>query len=84
MLHVVSGFQVAGFRHVVGCVWPSDDKVCVDIAKSFYSELSQGGTVSYDDRATALALHKAVVKVRESNEYRKRPLLWAQYVHFGA
>jgi tetratricopeptide (TPR) repeat protein len=84
VLYVVSGFQVAGFRHVVGCLWPSDDKVCVNIAKSFYSELSQGGTVSYDDRATALALHKAVAKIRESNEYCKRPLLWAQYMHFGA
>jgi len=84
VLHVVSGFQVAGFRHVVGCLWPSDDKVCVDVAKSFYSELGQGGTARYNDRATALALHKAVVKIRERNEYRKRPLLWAQYVHFGA
>tara|TARA_R110002003_G_scaffold2127_2_gene24114 strand:+ start:5245 stop:6489 length:1245 start_codon:yes stop_codon:yes gene_type:complete len=77
VLHVVSGFQVAGFRHVVGCLWPSDDKVCVEVAKSFYSELGQG-------RNTALALHKAVVKVRESRDYYKRPLLWAQYVHFGA
>ena len=84
VLHVVSGFQVAGFRHVVGCLWPSDDKVCVDVAKSFYSELGQGGTARYNDRATALALHKAVVKIRERNEYCKRPLLWAQYVHFGA
>ncbi|KAH0563243.1 hypothetical protein GP486_002188 [Trichoglossum hirsutum] len=81
-LHVVSGFQVAGFRHVIGCLWPSDDEVCVDVAKSFYSELGQGRYK--DDRATALALHKAVVKIRESKEYRKRPLLWAQYVHFGA
>ena len=81
MLHVVSRFQVAEFS---GCLWPSDGKVCVDVAKSFYSKLSQNGTARYDDRATALALHKAVVKIRERNEYRKRPLLWAQYVHFGA
>ena len=85
VLHVVSGFQVAGFRHVVGCLWPSDDKVCVDVAKSFYSELGQDRAAKRDDdRATALALHKAAVKVRESDKYRKRPLLWAQYVHFGA
>lgn len=85
VLHVVSGFQVAGFRHVVGCLWPSDDKVCVEVAKSFYSELGQGGTARHnDDRAIALALHKAVVKIWERNEYRKRPLLWAQDVHFGA
>ncbi|KAF2465628.1 uncharacterized protein BDR25DRAFT_239619, partial [Lindgomyces ingoldianus] len=85
VLHVVSGFQVAGFRHVIGCLWPSNDNVCVSIAKSFYSELVQDRAVRRDgDRATAIALHKAVMKVRESKEYRKRPLLWAQYVHFGA
>lgn len=85
VLHVVSGFQIAGFRHVIGCLWPSDDKVCVEVAKSFYSELGQDRAARFNvDRAAALALHKAVVKVRESKEYRKRPLLWAQYVHFGA
>ncbi|KAF2403292.1 hypothetical protein EJ06DRAFT_326122 [Trichodelitschia bisporula] len=25
VVHVVSGFQVAGFRHVVGCLWPSSE-----------------------------------------------------------
>lgn len=85
VLHVVSGFQIAGFRHVVGCLWPSDDKVCVKVAKSFYSELDKSRTAkSTVDRCVALALHKAIMKVRESQEYRKRPLLWAQYVHFGA
>ena len=85
VLHVVSGFQVAGFRHVVDCLWPSDDKVCVEVAKLFYSELGQNRAGRFDiDKTIALALHKAVVKVRESKEYRKRPLLWTQYVHFGA
>ncbi|KAF2687558.1 hypothetical protein K458DRAFT_469438 [Lentithecium fluviatile CBS 122367] len=85
VLHVVSGFQVAGFRHVVGCLWPSDDEVCVDIAKSFYAELIQCGDLRVgSDRATAVALHRAVLKVRESSKFRKRPLLWAQYVHYGA
>jgi hypothetical protein len=85
VLHVVSGFQVAGFRHVVGCLWPCNDKVCLDVAKSFYTDLSQGRATRHSsDRAIALALHKAVVKVWESDAFRKRPLHWAQYVHFGA
>ncbi len=84
VLHVVSGFQVAGFRHVIGCLWPSNDKVYVEIAKPFYSELGQLGGVDYEDRAVALALRKAVAKVCESKEYGKRPLRWAQYVHYGA
>jgi tetratricopeptide (TPR) repeat protein len=84
VLHLVSGFQVAGFRHVVGCLWPSSDIVCVQVAKSFYSRLGRNGAVRYDDRVIALALHEAVVKIKNSDEYRKRPLHWAQYVHFGA
>ncbi|KAI9683056.1 MAG: hypothetical protein M1822_006251 [Bathelium mastoideum] len=84
VLHVVSGFQVAGFKHVVGCLWPSLDNVCVEVAKAFYSNLLGDGNVWRDDRAVAVALHKAVVAIRESDEYRKRPLAWAQYVHFGA
>ena len=84
VLHIASGFQVAGFRHVVGCMWPSNDSICVQIASSFYSKLSRRQTLSYDDRAVALALHKAVLEVKESPEYCKRPLYWVQYVHFGA
>lgn len=63
VLHIVSGFQIAGFQHVIGCLWPSDDKVCVDVAKTFYSGLSQDGNMRCDDRAVALALHKAILKV---------------------
>jgi tetratricopeptide (TPR) repeat protein len=95
VFHVVSGFQVAGFRHVIGSLWPSDDTVSVEVAKSFYAGLFQDRTVKGGsnagnegrgdgDRAVALALHKAVVKIRESEEYRNKPLSWAQYVHFGA
>jgi hypothetical protein len=55
------------------------------VAKSFYSEVGLGRAAgSKIDRAAALALHRAVVKVRERSKYRKRPLLCAQYVHFGA
>ena len=28
-IHLASGFLVAGFRHVVSCMWPSDDGVSV-------------------------------------------------------
>jgi CHAT domain-containing protein len=84
VLHVVSGFQVARFRHVVGCLWPSSDVVCVQVAKSFYCELVRDGEIRYSDRAVALALHKAIVQIWKSDEYCKRPLYWAQYVHFGA
>jgi hypothetical protein len=76
VLHVVSRFQVARFRHVVGCLWPSDDKVCIAITKSFYHDLSQGGAVRFsDDKGVPLALHRAAMNVQENCEYRNRPLL---------
>lgn len=58
--------------------------MCVMVAKSFYSELCRTGTGEYEDRAVALALHKAVVGLCESEEYGKPPLYWTQYVHYGA
>lgn len=39
VIHIVSGFQVAGFTHVVGCLWPPIDAVCVEVAKGFYRAL---------------------------------------------
>lgn len=84
VLHAVSGFQVAGFKHVLGCMWPSDDSICVKVARSFYTSIGRRYEVWKDDRAVALAMHNAVLAIQEDVEYRKRPLLWAQYVHFGA
>lgn len=85
MLHVVGGFQTAGFRHVVGCLWPSEDRVCSAIAKAFYAELHRDGVQGHDrDKAVALALHKAVQQARDSEKLHKRPLRWVPYVHFGA
>ena len=85
MLHVVSEFQIAGFRHVIDCLWSSDDKVCVEVTKLFYFELDQDKAVGFNiDKTIALALHKAVVKIWKNKEYRKRSLLWTQYVHFRA
>lgn len=72
MLRVVSEFQIAGFRHVIDRLWPSEDKVCIEVAKLFYSGLGQDRAVKFNiDKTIASALHKAVVKVQESKEYRK-------------
>jgi hypothetical protein len=32
VLHLVSGFQVAGFGHVIGSLWSADDATCVRMA----------------------------------------------------
>jgi CHAT domain-containing protein len=80
-IHVVSGFQVAGFPHVVGCLWPSIDSVSVDVASQFYSALFRQGGALWERGEVALALREAVMLARA--EDIEMPLVWAQFVHYG-
>lgn len=82
-IHLVSGFQVAGFAHVLGTMWPAPDLVSRDVAVGFYQNLA--GLLAEpgvdNDRAVAEAFHLAVKEVR--SEFEDQPLFWAQFVHFG-
>ena len=82
VIHVVSGFQVAGFPHVIGCLWPSRDQVCVEVARGFYASLVEQGVLRLESRGIAAALHTSVIEERAKDW--KRPLNWAQFVHYGA
>lgn len=81
-LHLATGFLVAGFAHAIGCLWPAEDQICVQFAKSFYQHLvlQQKQTSSWDN--FALAVHHATVETRA--QALKQPLAWAPYVHFGS
>ncbi|KAL9563957.1 hypothetical protein ACKAV7_011992 [Fusarium commune] len=80
VIHVVSGFQVAGFPHVVGCLWPAGDSECVEVAKRFYSLVLQQNQ-SVISNEVASAVQEAVMAVRA--EDLDMPLNWAQFVHYG-
>ncbi|MCJ1334091.1 hypothetical protein MMC10_010798 [Thelotrema lepadinum] len=82
VIHVVSGFQVAGFAHAIGCLWPSVDRICADVARHFYSSLVRDGALVLENREIAFALHQSIQHIR-AREW-KSPLNWAQFVHFGA
>ncbi|KAF4331600.1 tetratricopeptide-like helical [Fusarium beomiforme] len=81
VIHVVSGFQIAGFPHVVGCLWPSMDWACVEVADRFYSSLLKSGGPDWDSSGVASALREAVMAVRAKE--MSMPLTWAQFVHYG-
>ncbi|KAK3317363.1 CHAT domain-containing protein [Cercophora scortea] len=86
-IHLASAFQLAGFPHVVGSLWPVDDDVCVDVAGRFYRGLlaSEGANAGRNDEVdgrVARALREAVVGVQK--EHPDNPELWAPFVHFGA
>jgi len=83
VIHVVSGFQVAGFPHVIGSLWPAGDDECVQVASRFYSSLFEHkGVPESGAGRVAWALQEAVMAARA--EDMDMPLNWAQFVHFGA
>jgi hypothetical protein len=97
-IHLVSAFQLAGFRHIVGTLWEVSDKHCVDVARVLYETMRDEGMT---DVAVCRGLHRAVRALRDGQmeggpEGRNATLLgpgtqakgltnhyWVSYVHFG-
>jgi tetratricopeptide (TPR) repeat protein len=81
-LHITSAFQLAGFRNVIGTLWPISDTVAADIARDFYFRLTDGGTAPPNVMSAAAALHQTIRQARRS-EFGPYPTLWAAHVHAG-
>lgn len=97
-IHLISAFQLAGFRHAIGTLWEVSDKYCVDVASILYKTLQEEGMT---DLAVSRGLHRALRALRDGNTddvltrdaklVRPRPanqggmdFFWVPYVHFGA
>jgi len=61
-IHLVSAFQLAGFRHVVRTLWEVSDSACVDVAKIFYDTIRKEGMT---DDAVCRGLHHAIRALRD-------------------
>ena len=73
-IHLASAFQLAGYRNVVGTLWPVRDAMSASIARRFYARLAAGTT-------TADALHAVIREVRA--DHPETPSIWAAHVHTG-
>jgi len=73
--HIVSSFHIAGFIHVIGTLWPSQDQACHKMAVDFYSALSKTDNV-------AVSYRTAIMGLMEQKPLQ--PLYWAPFIHFGA
>ena len=60
-LHLISGCQLAGFRHVIGTLWEVNDKMCVEMALETYDWIRQKGIT---DASVSEALHNASRELR--------------------
>ncbi|CAG9990617.1 unnamed protein product [Clonostachys byssicola] len=66
-VHLISAFQLAGFRHVIGTLWEVNDDICVDMASYAYQAIWNG---RFTDRSVCLGLHTAMRRLRD--EWRSR------------
>lgn len=82
MIHIASGFQLAGFSHVLGTLWPSESEVCREVAIDFYRSLFNGQDKDAGHRKVGMAFHEAVKRARDKNPLL--PSKWAPFVHMGA
>jgi tetratricopeptide (TPR) repeat protein len=64
-IHLISAFQLAGFRHVIGTLWEVNDETCVDIARITYEGLKEGLKAGHmADEALCRGLHNAIRELR--------------------
>ncbi|MFD4636566.1 CHAT domain-containing protein [Lentzea sp. NPDC058436] len=80
--HLMAAFHLAGYRAVIGSLWPVNDTAGAVIAYGVYSHLSQRGTVPPDPAVAAEALHRTVRRSRGGA--RDVPTRWAAHIHMGA
>jgi hypothetical protein len=61
-IHLMSAFQLAGFRHVVGTLWEVRDELCVDMARITYEGMRDGAMT---DESVCCGLHHACRTLRD-------------------
>ncbi|KAE9378772.1 TPR-like protein [Stipitochalara longipes BDJ] len=61
-IHLISGFQLAGFRHVIGTLWAVKDEYCLDVSRFTYQEIKAG---ALSDASVSKGLHLATRRLRD-------------------
>jgi hypothetical protein len=72
---IASAFLLAGYRNVVGTLWPIYDSEAPRATEDFYRALTPA-------TVPARALHRAVHRARA--RIPDRPDVWSSYVHYGS
>lgn len=61
-IHLMSGCQLSGFRHVIGTLWEVNDELCMDMARMTYEGIHEGGIT---DLSVCQGLHTATRQLRD-------------------
>ncbi|RPA95669.1 hypothetical protein L873DRAFT_1845795 [Choiromyces venosus 120613-1] len=82
VIHLASGFQLAGFSHVLANLWETNDSASSEVARDFYHLLFQNHGAGGCHYQVAASFHEAVKRLRD--ERPNNPLTWASFIHTGA
>lgn len=83
-INFMSAFQIAGFRHTIGSLGEVEDRLSIQMAKEFYTQLGKAELVT--DYAVAFSIHQAARALRSKSSCIKADedfLGWATFVHHG-
>ncbi|KAF9774467.1 hypothetical protein IL306_007545 [Fusarium sp. DS 682] len=61
-IHLISAFQLAGFRHVIGTLWEVGDDISVNMARITYESIQRGDLA---DESVCRGLRKATLDLRD-------------------
>ncbi|MGW7408392.1 CHAT domain-containing protein [Streptomyces sp. NPDC054833] len=79
--HLTAAFQLAGYRSVIGTLWPINDRTAITVAQDFYTSLTADRTQPAEPELAAEALHHAIRRLRDKTP--ALPSRWAAYIHSG-
>jgi CHAT domain-containing protein len=81
-IHIASAFQLIGYTHVIGTLWPIGVRTAMDLTRDVYTTLNAAAEHDATGAADAArALSSAVRRARD--KARRVPTLWASYIHTG-
>jgi CHAT domain-containing protein len=80
-VHIAGAFHLAGYRNVIGTLWPVGDASARLVAEGFYRTLTGDGTRPPDTSQACVALHAATRRLRD--RVPGQPAHWAGYIHTG-
>jgi tetratricopeptide (TPR) repeat protein len=81
VVHITGAFQLAGYKHVIGTLWPINDSAAAEIADDIYSHLTDNGRSELRIEETANVVHDATLRLRQN--YPASPAIWAAHIHAG-
>ncbi|MFB8089005.1 CHAT domain-containing protein [Streptomyces sp. NPDC055992] len=79
-VQLAASFQLAGYPHVIGTLWPIADKLATHLTEELYTALAEDVALGRP-LDPAAALHRPVRALRD--RYARAPHLWAAHIHSG-